>query len=72
MKVQLQKEYRVKRMEELYAKEKDLVVGILQVRGVVRQWEEEKKKKEKVAGDRVLVKATGTRGRRERLSGVWW
>jgi hypothetical protein len=72
VKVQLQKEYRVKRMEELYAKEKDLVVGILQVRGVVRQWEEEKKKKEKVAGDRVLVKATGTRGRRERLSGVWW
>jgi hypothetical protein len=77
--VQLQKERRVKRMEELYAKEKDLVAGILQVRGVVRDWEagkkenkEQKEKKEKMTGNRVLAKATGTRGRRERSSGGWW
>jgi hypothetical protein len=45
--VQLQKERRIKRMEELYAKEKDLVAGILQVRGVARNWEAEKKENEK-------------------------
>jgi hypothetical protein len=67
VKVQLQKERRVRMMGDLYAKEKDLVTRILQVRSVVRKWEEEKKGKG--PGDRVLAKATGTRGRRDRERG---
>jgi hypothetical protein len=64
VKLQRQKERRVRRMEKLYAKEKDLVAEILQVRGLLRKWEE---KKGKAPGDRVLARVTGTRGmRRER------